>query len=640
MHSQWFCTHPRFRCGVTIGFRQEIAEAPEKMSPASTWPDALREEKRFRHVIEQICDVLCLVDDAGRITYASPALRRVLGFEPEEFIGTDICDLLAAREREAAEKVLACAIEHPANPCWIENWVRHKDGTWRWVEASITNLLDDGEVGALAVSFRDVTRRKRTEEAMRRREEEFRTFFEMAGVGTAEIDPSSGRFLRVNQKLCSLVDYTPDELLTITPSALAHPEDALRDWELWQSCLNEGGSEYTDEKRYVRKDGSPVWVQVTTSVIRDEHGRPLRGAVIVRDVTDRRHAIESLQRTRTELERRVKVRTTELAAANQRLETLIAASPLSIISLGPDLIVRRWNPASEQLFGWKETEVLGKPLPILPSADRDRYESEVRRLLTDPTLRHLEMLTQHREGDLLDVSIWRAPLYDENNTLIGSMAIIMNVTESKRLERALLDAGEREQRRIGQDLHDQLCQQLLGVACVLKALAINAEKNSNLRPEDLHNAARLVNDSVQQTRDIARGLHPVELDAEGLMSALRELAERINATVPCELHCHRPVLVNDPDAAMHYYRIAQEAVTNAVRHAEPTQILIRLTEDPEHILLEILDNGRGLESASTRGGGMGLDIMKYRAHAIGGRLLLETQPSGGTRVACSIPKPK
>jgi PAS domain S-box-containing protein len=304
------------------------------------------------------------------------------------------------------------------------------------------------------------------------------------------------------------------------------------------------------------------------------------------------------------------------------------------------LIVHRWNPASEQLFGWTEEEVLGKPLPILPHEDRDRYEQEVRSLLSDPSLRHLETLTQHRGGELLNVSIWRAPLYDEQSNLAGSMAIIMNVTESKRLERALLDAGEREQRRIGQDLHDHLCQQLLGVACVLKAMAINSEKSTPLRPEELHNAARLVNDAVQQTRDIARGLHPVELDAEGLMTALRGLAERVCATVACELECNRPVLVNDPDAALHYYRIAQEAVTNAMKHAGASYIVIRLTEDSERILLEVIDDGQGIDANGTRGRGMGLDIMKYRANAIGGRLVLETQRSGGTRVACSIPKPK
>jgi PAS domain S-box-containing protein len=599
------------------------------------------EQRRFRALVDQISDVLCLLDESGRITYVSPSLSRVLGYSPEERLGHSAFELLYPDQREKAEALSKAALEKPGETQRFEGWVRHQDGTWRWVEAFLTNLLHDPDVGAVVLTYRDLTARKRTEEALRAREQEFRTFFEMVGVGSAEIDPISGRFLRVNRKFSEIVGYSQDELLTLNATSLTHPDDALRDWELWQRCLNEGSSEYTNEKRFVRKDGTPVWVQVTASVIRDDYGTPIRGAVIVRDVTDRRHAIESLQRAREVLERRIARRTNELADANQRLETLIAASPLSIISLGLDLLVKRWNPASEQLFGWSESEVLGKHLPILPLDDRQRYEKEVRRLLEDPTLRHLETVTQRRDGELLDVSIWRAPLYDsQKSSMTGSMAIIMNVTERKRLERALLDASEREQRRIGQDLHDHLCQQLLGIACVLKALAIGADKQNTLRPGDLHNAAKLVNDAVQQTRDIARGLHPVELDAEGLMSALRELAQRVSATVACELQCDHPVLVNDPDAAMHFYRIAQEAVTNATKHAAATRIAIRLSEDSERILLEILDDGSGIGDVGTRGGGMGLDIMKYRAHAIGGWFVLETQPTGGTRVACSIPKPK
>ncbi len=609
------------------------------MSIAGTYIN-VEEQKRFRALIEQISDVIYLLDEGCRTNYVSPSVTRVLGYSTEEQLGQSPFDLLHESFQHEARQIARELLETPGGVRTLEAWLRHKEGSWRWIEAVISNRLQDPEVGALVLTCRDLTGHKRTEEMLRTQESEFRTFFEMVGVGSAEVDPFSGRFVRVNRKLAEISGFPMEELLKLGARDLTHPDDAAREWELWQRCLNEGTREYTSEKRLLRKDGTPIWVQVTASFIRTPEGTPTRGALIVRDVTDRRHAVESLQRAREELERRVARRTAELATANQRLETLIAASPLSIISLEPDLIVRRWNPASEALFGWTESEVLGKPLPILPHADRERYEQEVRGLLHDPRLRHLETVAEHRDGELLNVSIWRAPLYDDQNMLTGSMAIIMDITERNRLERALLDASEREQRRIGQDLHDHLCQHLLGVACVLKSLAMNAERQTPIRADDLHYAAHLVNQSVQQTRDIARGLHPVELDAEGLMSALRALAQQVSSTVPCELVCKRPVLINDPDAAMHFYRIAQEAVTNAVKHANASYITIRLSEDADRIQLEITDNGRGLENNGTRGRGMGLDIMKYRAHAIGGRFVLETQPSGGTRVACSIPKPK
>ncbi|RYD75195.1 MAG: PAS domain S-box protein [Verrucomicrobiaceae bacterium] len=585
-------------------------------------------------------DVIFLLDEQCRINYASPSISRVLGYSSEEQLGQTPFELLHDNFQAEARQLTLELLASPGSVRTFEAWLKHKDGTWRWIEGVLSNRLRDGEVGALVLTCRDLTGHKRTEEMLRAQEGEFRTFFEMVGVGSAEVEPASGRFIRVNRKLTEISGYTADELLALGSKELTHPDDASRDWTLWQRCLTEGAREYTSEKRLLRKDGTSVWVQVTASFIRNTDGTPIRGALIVRDVTDRRHAVESLQRAREELERRVARRTAELATANQRLETLIAASPLSIISLEPDLIVRRWNPASEELFGWKEAEVLGKRLPILPHEDRDRYEQEVRGLLNNPRLRHLETVSQHRDGELLNVSIWRAPLYDAQSTLTGSMAIIMDITERNRLERALLDASERERRRIGQDLHDHLCQHLLGVACILKSLAMNAERQTPIRPGDLHHAAQLVNQSVQQTRDIARGLHPVELDAEGLMSALRELARQVSASVPCELVCTRPVLINDPDAAMHFYRIAQEAVTNSLKHAHASRLIIRLSEELDRIQLEIIDDGRGLENNGTRGRGMGLDIMKYRANAIGGSLKLETPPAGGTRVTCSIAKLK
>lgn len=608
--------------------------------PAAYSNANVKDDLVHRLLIEQTAEVICLLDSMLRVTYVSPSVARVLGYTGEEFLGHFPLELLQDEVTPSARKAADQLLSSPGGTREVGAWVRHRDGTRRWMEGTIANQLDNPSVGALVLTCRDLTDRKQREDTLREQESDFRTFFEMLAVGSAEVDAESGRFLRVNRKLCEICGYSPEELLAMDSRELTYPEDVERDWELWKRCLAEGKSEYTTEKRLLRKDGVPVWVQITASFIRDDQGRATRGALIVRDVTDRRHTIESLQRSREELERRVERRTAELASANHRLETLIAASPLSIISLEPDLIVRRWNPASEALFGWKEAEVLGKLLPILPHEDRGRYEQEVRRLLTDPRLRHLETVAQHREGELLNVSIWRAPLYDAQNTLTGSMAIIMDITERNRLERALLEASEREQRRIGQDLHDQLCQHLLGVACTLKAMAVNAERQLPIRAQDLHLAAQLVNQSVQQTRDIARGLHPVELDAEGLMSALRTLAQQVSAIVPCELECDHPVLIQDPEAAMHFYRIAQEAVTNALKHAHASRITIRLSDDAERIQLEILDDGCGIETNGPRSRGMGLDIMKYRAHAIGGRFVLETKPSGGTRVACSIPKPK
>ncbi len=471
-------------------------------------------------------------------------------------------------------------------------------------------------------------------------EQPYRVFFEKAGVGNAEADPLTGRFLRVNPKLCEITGFPEAEIWEQTLRDLPHPEDRDLAWDEWQHFLESGKLEYTGETRYQRKDLAVVWVQLTATLIRNNQGLPLRAMVVFRDITDRRRAVQWLQRARADLQQRVERRTMELATANQALETLIAASPLSIISVDLQHCIRRWNPAAEQLFGWSEAEVLGKPLPNLPEVDRSRYEAELSVHAAEPRITPVETQRLRRDGTLVEVSFWCAPLFNAEAQLTGFMGIFMETTERKRLERALLEASEREQRRIGQDLHDHLCQHLLGVACMLKALALNADQGGATPAADLHSAARLANDGVQQARDIARGLHPVELDAGGLMSALQGLAERTAASLPCELECDHPVLVQDRAAAMHIYRIAQEAVTNALRHAHASRICIALGKRDDRVVLMVSDNGCGLPSKPVLRESMGLDIMKYRANAINGSLKLETPSAGGTRVTCSIPTPQ
>ncbi len=224
----------------------------------------------------------------------------------------------------------------------------------------------------------------------------------------------------------------------------------------------------------------------------------------------------------------------------------------------------------------------------------------------------------------------------------GFIAVAMDVTERVRLQRLVLEISDREQARIGQDVHDGLCQQLIGMA--LKANAVEKSLAAQALPEAA--AARkicsLLDEAITESRRVCRGLYPVRLKTEGLVPALEELAlstaERYQ--VECRLTTSERYLQCDEATATHLYRIAQEAITNAVKHSGCHVITLLLSCASGQIELSVQDDGKGLKpGARDRAGtGMGLHIMEYRARTMGGRLRVSSDP-GGTLVKCQVPQP-
>ena len=215
--------------------------------------------------------------------------------------------------------------------------------------------------------------------------------------------------------------------------------------------------------------------------------------------------------------------------------------------------------------------------------------------------------------------------------------MIRDVTELKFLEHAFLDAAEREQRRIGREMHDHLCQHILGAAFAVKALAGDLDREGSRHAGQLHDLARLVNEAVSQVRDISRDLHPVELDFGGLSTALRGLAGRVSHTVPCEFSCEENASVETSDPALHAYRIAQEAVVHALQETGATKISIRLSERGGSIRLEIADDGTKEGPLTTDPNHLASKTLRYRAQAIRGQLRFKFQSRVGTHITCTFP---
>ena len=217
-------------------------------------------------------------------------------------------------------------------------------------------------------------------------------------------------------------------------------------------------------------------------------------------------------------------------------------------------------------------------------------------------------------------------------------ALTLEVAGRERLERELLEISERERYRIGHDLHDSLGQQLTGTALAGKVLEEKLAARHLVEAADAAKVVQLVEEAINLTRKLAKGLAPVDLEADGLMSALENHAAVTSAVckVACRFECELPVLVHNSATAGHLYRIAQESVANALKHGRAKNILIRLEAAEESTVLVVRDDGCGLPERLPKNSGMGLRIMAHRAEMVGATFQIRSLESGGTQVTCEL----
>jgi signal transduction histidine kinase len=211
------------------------------------------------------------------------------------------------------------------------------------------------------------------------------------------------------------------------------------------------------------------------------------------------------------------------------------------------------------------------------------------------------------------------------------------IARRKGLEGQILEISDREQERLGQELHDGLCQQLTAIGFLTRAIALRLKDHRVVQTEDLEKIAQLINSSVMDARNIARDLHKEEIEAAEFLPALEDLVNRKIWKTPCRLDLKTDVNIEDDEVASQLYRILREALINANKHARATQIILEVRRLKNDLVFSVTDNGVGLSRKPKVGQGLGFHIMQYRAQSIGARLEFEAPKKGGSRVVCYLP---
>jgi two-component system, LuxR family, sensor kinase FixL len=411
-----------------------------------------------------------------------------------------------------------------------------------------------------------------------------------------------------------------------------------------------------------RENGQRLNVAVAPRTLKDDEGNILGAINCVHDVTHRKRSEEALRKS------------------EERFRVLIeGARDYAMFLLDPDNTITFWSAGAERVFGWTQEEAIGQSGAMIFTRE-DRRKGEVEkeiktaqsegraldrrfhlrkdgsRLWTDGVLMRLDNGGERLRGfakvarDATDQRRAEEELAHardemEQRVLERTRELVaMNrelertMAQRQQLERELLEVSEREKRRIGEDLHDMVCQELTATALYLKSTAKKLAQDSAAAAKMLEESAQTVNRNVVIARELARGLQAVELTASGLKNALRDLAASAceNSGINCHFKSARNVYVPDDTVALHLYRIAQEAVTNAMKHSGAKHILISLDRDASHVCVSVQDDGKGFVPRK-RGKGLGLHMMRYRANALGGELKIEPRKNGGMDITCIIP---
>ena len=287
-------------------------------------------------------------------------------------------------------------------------------------------------------------------------------------------------------------------------------------------------------------------------------------------------------------------------------------------------------------MGWLESQE--NYLPDSPAGPASR-ENPLLRAVRGEAVDGAEMFLRHAS---LPAGIWLSinsrPLVNQAGKTAGGVIVFSDISTRKSLERQIAEVSDREQRRLGEDLHDGLCQHLVSVAFAARKLAAKLAEQSKLEAEEATQIAELLGESIAQARAVARGLYLVPLEAGGLRSALEEFVMQVQSRhrLSCQFVERVSVPIVGEMVVTNLFRIAQEAVNNAIKHAQASQIAVTLSADREQIMLTIEDDGTGFQPGSEQSRGMGLHLMNYRARMLGAALHIEPRPGGGTVVSCSV----
>jgi PAS domain S-box-containing protein len=400
-----------------------------RMSPKSSHPDAevsARMVDRPPDFVDQLPMAVYACDVDGRVRWFNVRAAQMWGRSPRTGDGGELyCGshrlFLKGREIAHAETPMAEVLRtgKPVHGAEVE--IERPDGSRVWAMAHIEPVKDnDGNVAGAINYLHDITTQKANEDRLSEQDQRLAATYENAAMAISEVD-AEGRLRRVNEAACAITGYARDELLGLSVFDLTHPDDRPQDLESFQSQSGREGAAYSVEKRLIRKSGEIVWVNVSSSSVRDADGHFLYGIRVMRDITEQRRAFE----------------------IRQRFALIVESSDDAIVSKDLNGVIVTWNKGAERLFGYSAEEAIGRPIVMLIPATLENEEPAIlSRIVRGERIEHYDTIRRRKDGTLIEISLSVSPIKDARGAIVGASKIARDVTERKRAEarqKALLD---------------------------------------------------------------------------------------------------------------------------------------------------------------------------------------------------------
>ncbi len=603
--------------------------------------EALRKsEEHFRSLIEKSHDVISLLQPDGVTHYVSPSIKEALGYDPSERIGRPFHEIVHPEDLEGIQSFLKYLSRNPNITVTSEARVRHKDGRWRHVEGSATNLLDNPDIGAIVLNYRDITEKVEAEKERRQSEENFRNLIEKAP--DAVLVSQGEKIVYVNPKILYLLGYDDkEELLGRSGITIVHPEDQKAVGQRIEALIR-GGRTYPTEIRLVRRDGVEMHVEASSIGIQFEGKSAIM--VIFRDLTSRKQA-EAIARENQE-----------------RYRSLVESMPDAVMVHDEENILFV-NPAALKMFGaGNEDELLGKSFWIIVPPEfqetvRTRLKATIERgSFNEPAERKLRRLDQ----SVIDVLVTSGPFSDRGRRVV--LAIFSDITARKEAERK----AHRYQRLAA------LGELAAGMAHEIRnpTAAISAQAQYLLKKtEDGSTSLEQLKDIIQQCDRLDTLVHDTldysperkfeertEIPAKDLLQKALWLAQTQFGPSHARVQVELDLPPNLPTLKVHptrMERVLVNLILNAFQ-AMPNggKLLLRADDREKHMILRVEDNGKGITDAEMArlfepfftsrkmGSGLGLAICQKIVEEHQGQIRVERVEPHGAAFIVDLPLPK